>query len=375
MIKLRKKSNIIKANAIFYCGKVNTMSFLKKIADIVSTNTVTITEPTFIKEDSDAENQLTQLKSLYELASGDVKAQIDTDIRYLNQGIIGEKQIAFELMNSHIPMLILHDLNLNFDGLSAQVDYVIILRTSVVVIECKNLFGNIEVNSNGDFIRTIEFNGRYRKEGIYSPITQNQRHLDLIKSARFASAQSFIDRVRLERGFERYYRSIVVLANPKTVVNTKFAKKEVKSQIIKADQLINYLKSVLKDTQGEAMTTKEMYELSDFFMSIHRNSSKDYTSKYKLDASPKTEPEIEKVISAPVPIEDTLLYRALKEYRLEKSREKAIKAYYIYNNAQLEEIIKAMPKTKEELLKVNGFDLKRIHDYGDDILNIVSKYK
>jgi len=206
------------------------MSLLRKIADIVSSSS--ITEPIFIKEDSDAERQLEQLKSFYELALDETRTQIETDIRYLNQGILGEKQIAYELKNSHIPMLILHDLNLFFEGLSAQIDYVIILKTTVVVIECKNLYGNIEVNASGDFIRTIEFNGRYRKEGIYSPITQNQRHLNLIKRARIASATSLFDQMMLERGVGSHYRSIVVLANPKTVINMKYARKEVKDQII-----------------------------------------------------------------------------------------------------------------------------------------------
>ena len=348
------------------------MSLLRKIADIVSSSS--ITEPIFIKEDSDAERQLEQLKSLYELALDDTRTQIETDIRYLNQGILGEKQIAYELKNSHIPMLILHDLNLFFEGLSAQIDYVIILRTSIVVIECKNLYGNIEVNASGDFIRTIEFNGRYRKEGIYSPITQNQRHLNLIKRARIASATGLIDQIMLERGVDKYYRSIVVLANPKTVINMKYARKEVKDQIIKVDQLVNYLKKILKDTQGDEMSTNNMFELSKFFLSIHRSTPNDYTAKYKLDLKPKLEPEPKPVVVETNPIEETPLYKALKEYRLKKSREKEIKAYYIYNNAQMEEIIKAQPQKLDDLNKISGFDQKRIKEYGAEIINIISKF-
>jgi len=33
----------------------------------------------------------------------------------------------------------------------------------------------------GGFIRNIESGGKKKKEGIYSPITQNQRHLELFR--------------------------------------------------------------------------------------------------------------------------------------------------------------------------------------------------
>ncbi len=76
------------------------------------------------------------------------------------------------------------DLHYEFEGLTAQIDYLIITRKRIFVVECKNLFGNIEINNSGDFIRTMEFNRKYKKEGIYSPITQNKRHLDLLKQIR-----------------------------------------------------------------------------------------------------------------------------------------------------------------------------------------------
>lgn len=46
----------------------------------------------------------------------------------LQAGICGEDTIAFELKNSHIPMMVLHDLYLEHEGLSAQIDYLIVTR-------------------------------------------------------------------------------------------------------------------------------------------------------------------------------------------------------------------------------------------------------
>lgn len=46
----------------------------------------------------------------------------------------------------------------------------------------------------------------------------------------------------VDRYFDENYKSIVVLANPKTYLNYKFAKKEVKDKVIRADQLIDFIK-------------------------------------------------------------------------------------------------------------------------------------
>ena len=102
------------------------------------------------------------------------------------------------------------------------------------IIECKNLIGNIEINNVGDFIRTMQYNGKYKKEGIYSPITQNTRHLELLKQLRAKAKSNILTKAIFEKHFYDLYRPIVVLANPKTVLNIKYAKKEVKEQVIKA---------------------------------------------------------------------------------------------------------------------------------------------
>ncbi|MHB9143506.1 MAG: nuclease-related domain-containing protein, partial [Paludibacter sp.] len=92
---------------------------------------------------------------LKQSASGEITDAIELEIRLVEAGIAGEKQVRFELENSHIPMYILHDLYIEYEGLTAQIDYLIITRKHQFVIECKNLYGNIEINNAGDFIRTF----------------------------------------------------------------------------------------------------------------------------------------------------------------------------------------------------------------------------
>ena len=238
-------------------------------------------EPVFIKSNSQAESQLAQLKKLSAKCDDDLKEEIEQEIKILDAGIFGEETIKFELKNSHMPMYVLHDLYLEHNGLTAQIDYLIITRKLIFVIECKNLYGNIEINSNGDFIRSFSYGKHTKKEGIYSPITQNKRHLDLIKEIRLDEINGFLAKKSFEKNFDNSYHSVVVLSNPKTVLNAKYAKKDVKNQVIKADQLIEYIKRTNQNCEFIARNDKEMKEAADLWLSKHKKSEVDYLEKYR----------------------------------------------------------------------------------------------
>lgn len=51
----------------------------------------------------------------------------------------GEREIEFELENTNIGMYVLHDVNLEFKNLKAQIDYIIITPAKVYFVECKIL--------------------------------------------------------------------------------------------------------------------------------------------------------------------------------------------------------------------------------------------
>ena len=183
--------------------------------------------------------------------------------------------------NSHIPMYVLHDINIEIDGLTAQIDYIVITRKATFIIECKNLIGNIEIDSQGNFIRTYKFNGKYIKEGIYSPITQNQRHLEVLKRLVKESKSNIIMKKLFENAFDENYKSIIVLANPKTILNYKFAKKEVKDKVIRADQLINFIKQTNTKINSSSLSDDELKNKAEKILSWHKNDKMSYINKYK----------------------------------------------------------------------------------------------
>lgn len=239
--------------------------------------------PIFLKESSAAETHLQQLKDLKPHTTGKPQQQIVQEIKRLEAGIAGEKQIIFELKNSHMPMVVLHDLYFEKNGCTAQIDYLVITRGRVFILECKNLIGDIDIDSSGNFTRAFNYGEVFKREGIYSPITQNQRHMELIKLIRLEAKTNFITKAMFNKYFTQRYRSIIVMANPKTVLNARYATKEIKDQVIRADQLIAYMKKSNAEKDVELSTDKEMMNLAQFFLAQHQENPKDYLEKYRQD--------------------------------------------------------------------------------------------
>lgn len=238
-------------------------------------------KPIFLKEESELKVYISKLQELYNKSQGSLKYKLEKELKIATMGELGEKNIAYELKNSNIPMYILHDITLEIYDLSAQIDYIVVTRKRTFIIECKNLIGNIEIDSQGNFVRRYNFKGRYIKEGIYSPITQNQRHLDVIKRIKKDSKSNIIMKMLVDRYFDENYESVVVLANPKTYLNYKFAKKEIKDKVIRADQLIDFIKKSNATTDIQASNDENLKRRAEGFLNLHRGDKPSFLNKYR----------------------------------------------------------------------------------------------
>jgi len=157
----------------------------KSIAKFILNIGNSIDGPTFIKDYEDSNKIINELKSIADSIKEEaVQDQIKMDVIYIRAGDQGEKNVYYELKNSFIPMLILHNIVIQYDDYKAQMDYVLITSKFICILETKKLNGNITVNNNGDFTRSI-VNKRgkaIKKEGMYSPISQNQRHVRILEN-------------------------------------------------------------------------------------------------------------------------------------------------------------------------------------------------
>jgi superfamily II DNA helicase RecQ len=174
--------------------------------------------------------------------------------------------------------------------------------------------------------------------------------------------------------------------NPKTVLNAKFAKKEVKEKVIRSDQLAKYIKEMYEQSKESAVSDEKLLEWAQSYLNFHKEIVKDYTERYEQyksktiqpdksqEVSPAREEKKGTIVDSVVSVEETEIFKELKTYRLSKSRKENIKPYFIYNDNQLKELISKMPRSKEELQSVASFGEAKVNKYGEDILKIVSKY-
>ena len=173
--------------------------------------------PIVLKEDGELSKQIDAVKQQIDMASEPEKIKLKSQLKLLQEGETGEKNILFELKNSGIDMYILHDIRLEDGDRSAQIDFLVVTRKLIFVIESKHLIGDIEIDENNGFIRSYEYYGKKVREGFYSPVTQNQRHLQLIHDVVMNHKKNAIMRLAFDHWFSDYYQSLVVLATLKTV--------------------------------------------------------------------------------------------------------------------------------------------------------------
>ena len=102
--------------------------------------------------------------------------------------------------------------------------------------------------------------------------------MEVIKNLR--SPEKMIQKHFFEKHFNEAYRPLIVLANPKTYLNARFAKKDVKNQVIRADALIKYIKETDKATLCD-LSNEEMLKLAEFFLKNNLPERSDYSLKYK----------------------------------------------------------------------------------------------
>ncbi len=389
------------------------MSFLKALLGIKKINSTL-----FYKEFSEDNKQLRELEELsMRVKTREKKAFIDRDIKLLKLGLEGEKNVAYELKSSKIPMICLHNIRLEDGDDVAQLDFVVITHRFIMVLETKRLNGDIYINEAGEFIRYIKNKqGKVlKKEGMYSPIAQNDRHVRILRE------------ILIKNGIIKTFSTIskVIIANPKSIINSSKVPSKIKKEILKYDQITEMINTEIKNHEksGEAFESL-MDNVAVFLMKNNREVDIDYYNKYSLTEEDfQKEAILEEVAVDEKSIENrkeeniiaqdnissigykaevnnaesnntlakfivskdskcnvedtkdisTILCNKLKEYRTNMARMENNKPYFIYNNNTLDEIVATKPKTKEELLKVKGFGPVKVEKYGEGILNIISE--
>ena len=223
-------------------------------------------ETIILKESTTYRDYLSKLEKLHETAPEALRFELEKEIKITRAGIAGADNILYELKHSGMDLVVIHDLFIVSGDQSAQIDYLIITPKLNFILECKNLIGDITVNQEGEFIRSFPMNGNIIREGIYSPITQNERHLLIMKNKLYEESSVF-KKAAIKVNFESINKPLVVLANPKTRLNDRYANKEIKEKLVRADQLIARIQKANEQSDEPRCSLNEMIDFGKRWLS------------------------------------------------------------------------------------------------------------
>lgn len=294
---------------------------LKILKNKLSTKKNIIKEPIFIKDFKETNFLLEQLEKS------------------------GEKRVYFELKNSFLPIICLHNLNIIYNDYETQIDFLIVTQKFICILETQKLSGNLIVNDKGEFIRNYKNGETIKEEGMYSPITKNERHIRIIKE--LLSKKGLAINLPII--------SMVVMTNPTDIINEKHAPSRVKDQLLKYDQIVSKLKDNLDNKNTLTISADNAMNIAKFILENHTEKTNNYIFN-------KNENELK----------NKNLIEELKQFRLEKSREEHLKPYFVFTNKEMEKLIEKHPKTKDELIQISGFGEVKVKKYGDKIIEILS---
>ena len=217
------------------------------------------------------------LPLLFNIALYPNNKDLNQQLFVAQKGLEGENEILYQLKKSNIGMFVLHDVNIEYEDLKAQIDFIIVTPWCCYFIECKNLLGNITVNEKGDFIREYKFKGHSVKKGMESPYRQVQAQRDVYKKIWF-KLQGKLKSFLFEKSFDDLHRILVVAANGENILNTKSAPKEMRNNVIKADALIRKLEYDRDHSEKDLWDNKkQMEEWANHF--LHLNVNKENREK------------------------------------------------------------------------------------------------
>lgn len=322
-----------------------------------------IKEPTFINEHEDS--RLKTLEELLDKVGDDQKPLILNEMNLVKIGLSGEKNVIYELKHSKEPMLILHDISLPNVVSDSQIDFILITRNGIIVLETKKLSGDIIIDNEGNFTRRFK-NSKgevYKKEGIYSPLTQNKYHVEAI--------EALLKNNKFPRNIPIF--SLLVIANEKSVVDKKYAQADVKKQIVKYDQLNERILSILNENYITDISDKVMNEIANVILENTIDKEYDYIKKFNLTLIDETNKEqivVDEITGEVKDISDEL-YEKLRAYRLEKAKELKVQAFTIFTNEILEQLVLNKPSNEDEFVSIHGLGGNKYNLFGKDIIQII----
>lgn len=285
-------------------------------------------------------------------------------LHYDDKGSFAEYLINYALKNIPGNQKVLCNVYIPYKGKTSEIDVLLIHEKGIFVFESKNysgwIFGSLE---NRYWTQCLP---NKQKSRFYNPMMQNKTHIKAVSQflnmdiSQFTSYIIFSQRCEL-KNVPNSTTKCVILKRPDML---KMLKKDIKERdiIYSIEEIHKFYNELLPLTNVTEEQKREHIE------KIH---DKIKTHDIKCSNSAAKEENVNNHPKDTVPIEQTKLYKQLKQFRLERSKVDVIKPYFIYSNIQLEGIVNKKPLSIVELKAIRGFGDVKCEKYGEDIIKIV----
>ena len=210
-------------------------------------------ETIVLKEDSNLDRESEWLKSIGKPDQNKIK------------GSYGERQVLYQLNKANEGMYVLRDINLEYNDMTAQIDFIVITSHHCYFVECKNYTGNIEINKNGEFVVNTNPGHKNGRKGIKSPLNQVEDQLELFKKICLEDEEK-VKKLLEKVKFKDYFRTLVVFTNQENIIKASYAPNEVRSRVIKVDEIVRYIKRGSELHKGNRLNKEEMNAIGNYFL-------------------------------------------------------------------------------------------------------------
>lgn len=342
------------------------VGFFKRVAKAL-TDTEKLKTPILVKEATESILLIEQYKKkIVNTVDEKQNKSLNEKIKLLELGLKGENSVLFELQNSFLPIHILHDVRIAHNDLKAQIDFVVLTRKFLLVIEVKNYFGNILVNEKDEFIRQVYKGNKLAfQEGFYSPVRQVERQVEVFDS--YMRDMGAVTRTPI--------KSVVVFSNNRTVINMKKASEHVKEKILRVDGLVGYIKQELEKSSPVHFLDNRMKEMSDYIKDSHFELIDEETDSVEMKLLEETisEQNENNQLTVLDKTSNTDLEETLKRFRMKLATEQNVKAFHIFTNKTLEELILKQPSNLNDLKTVHGIGEMKMSAF--ELVEIIKKHR
>lgn len=293
-------------------------------------------------------------------------------------GELGESKVLDELKYSFYPMNIIKDISINIGEFHCQIDFLIITKKSIYLIECKNNGANLKIDSNGSFYLVKEG----KKNRIFSVLNQIERQKMILEQLDFdvdiKNIQPIIVYANEETGIEiedeTILRGIDVINLDR--LNSLIREKEKDLEEIYTEEEIEIIKNKLLDP---------ILKNSDY---VEENSKKwdEFELRMQLEKNINEKKALEKIAernstkSIKANNDGSKISRdefgeILEKYLIRKSEKLGVTTTSLMTEMMKDEVLEKMPTTVAQLSKLLVSNSVFFHKISSDLLSMINNIK